>query len=79
MKRPEPDETFGNLLADLKVDNLPPPPEEDKPKPKTKSPEEIKLEQLSPQDRELLQQFGGPSDAVAWKSGSAQPMRKTKR
>ena len=59
-------EDFGNLFADLKVDNLPPPPEEEKPKPHVPSPEEIKLAQLSPQDRELLEKFGGPSSDVAW-------------
>lgn len=67
-KPPEPKQEFGNLLSDLKVDNLPPPPEKEKPRPHVPSPEEIKISQLSPQDRELLRVFGGPSDTPAWKT-----------
>jgi len=59
---------FGNAFADLKVENLPPPPDAKPPvKPERPlSPEEKKVAALSPEDRELLKAFGGAENVIQY-------------
>ncbi len=64
---------FGNVFADLKVENLPPPPDAQPPVKVERplSPEEKKVAALSQEDRELLNAFGGVGDAIQY-DGTAQ-------
>ena len=65
-KEAEQPSEFGNVFADLKVENLPPPPNAKPKVEKPLSPEEKKVAALSKEDQALLAAFGGEGNAIQY-------------